>query len=190
MTTSAAPGPAAAPRPWALLAVLAGNMLIDALEVSTLLIAAPAIGTDSHLAPAGIQWMLSGFALGFAGLLLLGPQLADRFGRRPVYLAALAVFAAASLAAAATNDPALLAATRFVKGCCAALTAPMGLAIITSAFRDGAPRRRAVSVYVLFGAVGFTTGLLLSGLLTEAHWRLTLAFPAPSSPRCSPPAPA
>ncbi|MFG2130873.1 MFS transporter [Streptomyces sp. NPDC048751] len=181
MTSSTAPlTPAAAgARQWALLAVLAGNMLLDALEVSVLVVAAPVIGADLGLPPAGVQWTMSGFALGFAGLLLYGPQLAERRGRRRTYLVALALFAAASLAGAVATDPVVLVATRFVKGCCAALTAPMGLAIITSAFAEGPVRRRAVSVYALFGAAGFTVGLLLSGLLTEWDWRWTLAFPAP-----------
>ncbi|MEV0604418.1 MFS transporter [Streptomyces sp. NPDC050315] len=176
------PRPAAAAagtRRWGLLTVLAGNMLIDALEVSVLVVAAPAIGADLHLAPAGTQWTMSGFALGFAGLLLLGPRLAARWGRRRLYLGALAVFAVASLVAGVATDPVLLVATRFVKGGCAALTAPMGLAIIMSVFPDGPARRRAISVYTLFGASGFTLGLLLSGLLTGWDWRFTLAFPAP-----------
>ncbi|WP_149829905.1 MFS transporter [Streptomyces tailanensis] len=181
MTSSTAPLPTAAAglRRWALLAVLAGNMLLDALEVSVLVVAAPAIGADLGLPPQGVQWTMSGFALGFAGLLLYGPQLAERRGRRRTYLVALALFAAASLAGAVATDPVVLVVTRFVKGCCAALTAPMGLAIITSAFTEGPVRRRAVSVYALFGAAGFTVGLPLSGLLTEWDWRWALAFPAP-----------
>ncbi|MEU6120010.1 MFS transporter [Streptomyces sp. NPDC047117] len=181
-TTPSVPrsGPAAAgSRRWGLLTVLAGNMLIDALEVSVLVVAAPAIGADLHLPPAGTQWTMSGFALGFAGLLLLGPRLAARWGRRRLYLGALAVFAVASLVAGVATDPVLLVATRFVKGGCAALTAPMGLAIIMSVFPAGPVRRRAISVYTLFGASGFTAGLVLSGVLTGWDWRLTLAFPAP-----------
>lgn len=163
----------------ALLAVLAGNMLLDALEVSVVMVAAPAIGTALELPPHAVQWTVTGFAAGFGGLLLLGARLVERLGRRRVYLVALLAFAAASLVAAAATGPVLLAATRVVKGGCAALTAPTGLAIILRTFPDGPRRRRAVSVYTLFGAAGFTLGLLLSGLLTAVDWRLTLAFPAP-----------
>ncbi|MFD5342492.1 MFS transporter [Streptomyces anulatus] len=180
--TSLTPATAAAkrdPRLWGLLFVLAGNMLIDALEVSVLVVAAPSIGADLRLAPAVLQWTISGFALGFGGLLLFGARVVALLGRRRVYLAALLAFAAASLVAALATDPALLTATRFVKGFCAALTAPTGLAIISTAFREGPARDRAVSVYTLFGAAGFTAGLLLSGLLTSVSWRWTLAFPAP-----------
>lgn len=185
-TTPPAPaaGPATAPERWSpalwgLLLVLAGNMLIDALEVSASLVALPAIGDDLTLDAAHLQWVVSGFAIGFGGLLLFGGRAVALLGRRPLYLAALLVFAAASLAGALADDVVPLIATRFVKGACAALTAPTGLAIIVSAFPEGPARRRALSVYSLFGAGGFSAGLLLSGALTEVSWRWTLAFPAP-----------
>lgn len=167
------------PAQWGLLSVLAGNMLIDALEVSVALVALPSIGDDLGLATAGLQWVVSGFAVGFGGLLLFGGRLVAIHGRRPVYLAALLVFAAASLAGAPATSAALLIATRFVKGFCAALTAPTGFAIIASVFPEGPARRGALSVYSLFGASGFSAGLLLSGALTELSWRWTFAFPAP-----------
>ncbi|MET9608678.1 MFS transporter [Streptomyces sp. NPDC006512] len=164
---------------WALVAVLAANMLVDALEVSATLVALPSVGADLGLSVPRVQWAVSGFAAGFAGLLPLGGRLVERFGRRRVYLAALFVFAVASLAGALTDTAALLTVTRVVKGGCVALTAPTGLAIIVSAVPEGAARRRAMSLYSFFGAAGFCSGLLLSGLLTEADWRWTLAFPAP-----------
>ncbi|MEU2249796.1 MFS transporter [Streptomyces sp. NPDC019224] len=174
-------GPRWSPAQWGLLFVLAGNMLIDALEVSAALVALPRVGADLGLAAARLQWVVSGFAVGFGGLLLFGGRLVAILGRRPVYLAALLVFAAASLAGALTDSATLLFATRFVKGFCAALTAPTGLAIIASTFPEGPARSRALSVYSLFGAGGFSAGLLLSGALTEAGWRWTSAFPAPAA---------
>ncbi|MFF3591627.1 MFS transporter [Streptomyces sp. NPDC002387] len=163
----------------ALLFVLAGNMLIDALEVSVVLVALPAVERDLGWPAAAGQWVMSGFAAGFAALLLLGPRLVSRWGRRRVYLAALPVFIAASVAGGLTGQGAVLVATRVVKGMCAALTAPTGLAIIGSTFRPGPEQRRAVSVYSLFGAAGFTAGLLSSGALTELSWRWNPVFPAP-----------
>ncbi|MEU9035611.1 MFS transporter [Streptomyces sp. NPDC048352] len=164
---------------WALVSVLAANMLVDALEVSATLVALPSVGSGLGLSATRVQWLVSGFAAGFGGLLLLGGRLVERLGRRRVYLAALLAFAAASLAGALTDSALLLTATRVVKGFCVALTAPTGLAIILSAVPEGAERRRAVSVYSFFGAAGFCSGLLLSGLLTGSSWRWTIAFPAP-----------
>jgi MFS family permease len=178
-TGPAATGHTLSPRLWGLLLVLACNMLVDALEVSALLVAVPAISQDFRLAAGNTQWPLTGFAIGFGGLLLFAQRLVDRFGRRRVYLVGLAAFAAASLAAAAASTLWLLLLTRLIKGLCAAMTAPTGLAIIAADFPAGPARDRAVSVYTLFGAAGFSAGLVLSGLLTGVGWRLTLASPAP-----------
>ncbi|MEV7546750.1 MFS transporter [Streptomyces sp. NPDC089915] len=164
---------------WALVPVLAANMLVDALEVSATLVALPAVGSGLGAPVTRVQWIVTGFAAGFGGALLLGGRLVEWFGRRRVFLAALLVFAAASLAGALADDVDLLIATRVVKGFCVALTAPTGLAIITASVPEGEARRRAVSVYSLFGAAGFCSGLLLAGSLTGAGWRWTLAFPAP-----------
>ncbi|WP_329203037.1 MULTISPECIES: MFS transporter [unclassified Streptomyces] len=164
---------------WALVSVLSANMLIDALEVSATVVALPRIGDGLGLAVPGLQWIVSAFAAGFGALVLLGDRLVERLGRRRVYLAALLLFAAVSLAGALTDSAAVLIATRAVKGGCVALTAPTGLAILVSAVPEGPARRRAVSLYSFFGAAGFCAGLLLSGLLTGVGWRWTLAFPAP-----------
>ncbi|GAA2999264.1 putative arabinose efflux permease, MFS family [Actinokineospora diospyrosa] len=167
------PDTAAAPR--TLLAVLAGAMLLDALEVSIVLPVLPSAEADRGTA----HWLMSGFAAGFALLLAVGGRLVARLGRRRTYLAALAGFAVASVAAGLVEDTGWLVATRVAQGMGAALTAPAGLAIIATTFPAGAARRRAVAVYSLFGAGGFTAGLLLSGALALAHWRWVLVFPAP-----------
>lgn len=165
----------------ALLLLLSGNMLIDALEVSTLAVALPAIGADFGLSPSATSWFMTGFAAGFGGSILLGNWLTDRYGRRQVYLYALLGFAVASVLAAVAQDPYLLAATRVVKGVCVAFTAPTGVAIIARTFPEGATRNRALAVYSLFGASGFSVGLLLSGALTEVSWRWTLFVSGPAA---------
>jgi predicted MFS family arabinose efflux permease len=122
---------------------------------------------------------VSGYILGYGGLLLLGGRAADLLGRRRVFLVAISVFAVASLAGAATSDPTLLVATRLIKGASAAFTAPAGLSIITTTFAEGAARNRALSIYTAFGASGFSAGLILGGVLTQAGWRWTFLAPAP-----------
>ncbi|MEV6124656.1 MFS transporter [Streptomyces sp. NPDC052077] len=164
---------------WRLLFILSGNMVLDAIEVSVVLVALPWIGADLGLSLWAVHWLMSGFAAGFAAMLLLGPRATARWGLRRCYLVAMLVFAATSVAGGLTDSTALLIASRVLKGGCAALTAPAGLALITTTLPDGPKQRRAVSVYSLFGAAGFTLGLLLSGVLTAASWRLTFLFPAP-----------
>lgn len=173
---------AAARRPagrWVLLFVLAGNMLIDALEVSVVIVALPSMADALGLSPWQVHWTMSGFALGFGALLLLGSSVTARWGRRRVYLAALLVFAVASLVGGVTHSAVLLVLTRLVKGACAALTAPTGLTIINTTFPEGEQRRKAVSAYSLFGAAGFTVGILVSGALTGVNWHWVLALPGP-----------
>ncbi|RBQ19176.1 MFS transporter [Spongiactinospora rosea] len=154
-------------------------MLLDSIEVSLVLVALPAIGADLGLGPWGVQWLMSGFALGFAVSLTLGPRTTARWGLRRVYLIAMLVFAAASLAGGLSTNMAVLVGSRVVKGACAALTAPAGLAMIGETFPSGPRQRRAVSVYSLFGASGFSLGLVLSGLLVADSWRWTFLFPVP-----------
>ncbi|MFJ8785328.1 MFS transporter [Streptomyces sp. NPDC102476] len=164
---------------WRLLFILSGNMVLDAIEVSVVLVALPTIATDLSLSIWAVQWLMTGFALGFATVLLLGPRLTARWGLRRCYLAALLMFAAASVVGGLSDTFWILVASRVVKGACAALTAPAGLTLIATTFPDGPQMRRAVSVYSLFGAAGFTLGLLLSGLLTPLSWHWTFLFPAP-----------
>ncbi|WP_207946393.1 MFS transporter [Actinomadura sp. 7K507] len=166
----------------ALLFVLSGTMLLDALEVSTAAVTLPAVGDDLGLPPASSHWLISGFALAFGGLILVAGRAVARVGSRRPYLLALLVFAAASVTGGLAGDGPLLMATRVIKGACAAFTAPVGLAIIAAAFPEGTARTRAMSVYALFGAGGFTCGLVVSGVLTTVlGWRWTLAAPAPAA---------
>ncbi|MEU6918101.1 MFS transporter [Streptomyces olindensis] len=179
VVTPAPPAPRGLRGHRALLVVLSGNMLLDAVEVSVVLAALPSIGADLGLTLWSVQWLMTGFALGFAAMLTMGPVLSGRFGLRRVYLTAMLFFALASVVGGLSDDMALLVASRLVKGACAALTAPVGLALIGTTFPSGPPQRRAVAVYSLFGAAGFTAGLLLSGALAPGHWHWTFLFPAP-----------
>ncbi len=154
-------------------------LFLDGLDVSMVGVALPSIGADLHLSTMTLQWIISGYVLGYGGLLLLGGRTADLLGRRKVLLAALAVFAAASLAGGLVDSGPLLIATRFIKGLAAAFTAPTGLSIITTTFSEGRARNKALSIYTLFGASGFSSGLIFGGLMTGIGWRWTFLLPAP-----------
>jgi MFS family permease len=141
--------------------------------------ALPSIGGDLGLSAGALQWVVSGYVLGYGGFLLLGGRAADLLGRRRVFLVALWVFAGASLLGAVVDDGTLLIATRFVKGVAAAFTAPAGLSIITTTFAEGPVRNRALAIYAATGASGFSLGLVFGGLLTEVGWRFTFLVPGP-----------
>ncbi|MER5183788.1 MFS transporter [Streptomyces sp. NPDC002896] len=167
------------PRLWGTLLVLCAAMFLDALDVSMVGVALPSIGSELDLSTSTLQWIVSGYILGYGGLLLLGGRTADLLGRRRVFLVALGVFALASLLGGLVDSGPLLIASRFIKGLSAAFTAPAGLSIITTTFAEGPVRNRALSIYTTCAATGFSMGLVLSGLLTEASWRLTMLLPAP-----------
>lgn len=167
------------PRLWGTLLVLCAAMFLDALDVSMVGVALPSIGADLGLSTSTLQWIVSGYILGYGGLLLLGGRAADLLGRRQVFLVALGVFAVASLLGGLVDSGPLLIASRFIKGLSAAFTAPAGLSIITTTFAEGPLRNRALAIYTTCGATGYSMGLVFSGLLTEASWRYTMLLPAP-----------
>ncbi|WP_243726832.1 MFS transporter [Actinocrispum wychmicini] len=167
------------PRLWGTLVVLCGALFLDALDISMVGVALPSIRTDLNMTTSALQWVVSGYVLGYGGLLLLGGRAADLLGRRRVLITALAVFAVGSLLGGLVNTPELLIAARFVKGVAAAFTAPAALSIITTTFEEGPARNKALSIFSVTGASGFSLGLVLSGLLTEVGWRYPLLLPGP-----------
>ncbi|WP_253768043.1 MFS transporter [Nonomuraea roseoviolacea] len=164
---------------WGALAVLCAVIFLDALDVSMVGVALPSIQHDLGLSTSSLQWVVSGYVLGYGGLLLLGGRTADLLGRRRVFLVALGVFAVASLLGGVVDDGTLLIVARFVKGVAAAFTAPAALSIITTTFPEGPERNRALSIFTACGASGYSLGLVISGLLTEIGWRWTLLMPVP-----------
>lgn len=187
------PGPRALPAPaaqlvgshdwraatWALLIVVSGAQLLDGLDVSMAGVALPSIGRQLHLPASSLQWIVSGYVLGFGGFLLLGGRASDLVGRRRVFLTALSVFGVASVVGGLVSDEFLLVVLRFVKGVSAGFTVPAGLSIVTTSFAEGPARARALGIYTAFGASGFTLGLVAGGLLTGLSWRATLIAPGP-----------
>jgi EmrB/QacA subfamily drug resistance transporter len=166
-------------RAWGALLVLCGALFLDALDVSMIGVALPSIRTDLGMSTSSLQWVVSGYVLGYGGFLLLGGRAADLLGRRRMFLISLGVFVVASALGGLANDGTLLIATRFIKGVSAAFTAPAGLSIITTSFAEGPARNKALSIYTATGATGWSLGLVFSGLLTELGWRWVFFLPAP-----------
>jgi MFS family permease len=163
----------------ATVAILCGALFLDAMDVSSVNVALPTIGSHLRMSASTLQWVVSGYVLGYGGFLLLGGRAADLLGRRRVFLTALAVFALASALGGVANDGTLLVATRFVKGLAAAFTVPTGLSILTTTFSEGAARNKALGAYAATAAAGFSLGLVLGGLLSELGWRYVFLVPAP-----------
>ncbi|GAA2682397.1 MFS transporter [Actinoplanes palleronii] len=189
MTITETPAPSASPaqaaeqrwtpRLWGVLAVLCAVLFLDGLDVSMVGVALPSIGSELGLSTTSLQWIVNGYVLGYGGLLLLGGRTADLLGRRKVFLIALGVFTVASLIGGLVDDGGLLIATRFIKGLAAAFTAPTAMSILTTTFPEGSARNRALSIFTVFGASGYSSGLILGGVLTSLGWRWTFLVPVP-----------
>ncbi|WGW13557.1 MFS transporter [Saxibacter everestensis] len=164
---------------WLLLLVVCIVIALDGLDVSMVGVALPSIGTELGLETGSLQWIVSAYVLGYGSLLLLGGRLADLFGRRKILLIALGVFAAASIVGGLVDDPAVLIASRFIKGVAAAFTAPTAFSLITTNFAEGPSRNKAISIFTTFAASGFSLGLIVGGLMTSLSWRWTFLFSAP-----------
>src|SRR5207248_7175323 len=164
-----------------LLVVLSGIVFLDALDGALAQVALPSIGSSLHLSEAQLQWIVSAYVLGYGGLLLLGGRCADLLGRKRVLLCGLVALIVASALGTVVSDGTLLIAARFVKGASAAFTAPAALSILTTSFREGSERNKALGVYTAAAACGFTFGLVSGGLLTQLSWRYTFAVVVPAA---------
>lgn len=162
-----------------LVAMCVGYFLV-LLDVTVVNVALPAIGTSLTPGPAGLQWVVDGYALALAGLLLLGGTIGDVYGHKRVVLTGLAVFGLASLACGVAPGVWWLVGARFVQGVGAALLLPGTLAIITDAFADRADRARAIGVWASIGSAALPAGPLLGGLLVEwLGWRAVFILNVP-----------
>ncbi len=142
-----------------------------ALDFSIIYVALPDIGAGLHFSTVALQWIVSAYAIFFAGFLLLGGQLADAFGAGRVFLAAQLLFAASSVGAALSGSAAPLIAARVGQGVAAALLVPATLGLLGAAYPPGPQRDRAVSVWGTTGAVGLALGVTAGGaLLAAASW--------------------
>mgnify|MGYP001066922377 FL=1 len=144
----------------ALLLLCAANFL-DAMDVSTIGVALPAIQKELGMQATSLQWAVSAYVLGYGGFLLLGGRVADLFGHRRVFLWSLAVFALASIAGGFVDSAPTLIAARLIKGIAAAFTAPAALALLLSVFGEGNARAKALGVFSSTGAAGFVLGMVL-----------------------------
>jgi len=167
-------------RRWLTLGLLATAEFMVVLDASIVNIAIPHIASGLHTALSTVAWVITAYLVAFGGLLPFGGRLADLLGRRRTFLAGLAVFTLASLAAGLAPNIAALIAARAVQGAGAALLAPAALSLVTATFSEGAERTRALGVWGAVAAGGAAAGVLLGGLLTGAlGWRSVFLINVP-----------
>ncbi|WP_131738582.1 MFS transporter [Actinomadura roseirufa] len=166
-------------RSWIALLVFSGVILLDGLDISMITVAIPEIQRELDLPAANAQWLIGAYILAFGGFLLLGGRCADLFGRRRVLVTAMTVFMAVSLLGAFATDANLIIASRFVKGMAGAFTAPAAMSLLTTTFPEGPQRNRAFGIFNVFEASGYSSGLLVGGLVAALNWRATFVLPVP-----------
>ena len=152
---------------------------IAALDATVVGIALPAIGKDFHAPVASMQWVVDGYTLTLAGLLLLGGALGDAYGRRKVFVIGTVWFALASLVCGLAPGTGFLIAARALQGVGAALLTPGSLAILQASFAPG-DRAKAIGAWSGLGGVATAIGPFLGGYLISAvSWRLVFYINLP-----------
>ncbi|HET8673207.1 MAG TPA: DHA2 family efflux MFS transporter permease subunit, partial [Thermoleophilaceae bacterium] len=162
-----------------LIAICLGYFMVI-LDATVVNVALPALGRDLGGGVSSLQWVVDGYTLVFAGLLLTAGSLGDRLGGRRVFRAGLVLFTLASAACAAAPSVAVLVVARLAQGLGAALLVPSSLALLRAAYEDPRERARAVGIWGAVAGIAAASGPVIGGLLVSAaSWRAVFLLNLP-----------
>lgn len=167
-------------RRWIALILLCAAQFVVVLDASIVNVALPTIRESLDFTESNLPWVINAYVLTFGGFLLLGGRMADLLGRRRVFMAGLVLFALASLAGGLASNANQLIAARAVQGLGGAILSPAALSIVTTTFRDGAERNKALGAWGAVAGSGGAAGVLLGGVLTDGlgwEWVLWVNVP-------------
>jgi EmrB/QacA subfamily drug resistance transporter len=150
-----------------ILPLLVTAQFMVVLDVAVVNVALPSIQADLGFSDAGLQWVVSAYAIVFGGALLLGGRLADLLGRRRLFIAGISLFATSSLLCGIAWSAGSLIAFRALQGLGGALLAPAALSLLMTSFAEGRERNRALGIYGAASGSGAAVGVLLGGVLTS-----------------------
>jgi EmrB/QacA subfamily drug resistance transporter len=154
-------------RRWLTLAIVGAAFFMTVLDVAIVNVAIPSIQTELNVAETTVQWVLTAYAITFGGFLLLGGRMADLLGRRLIFVVGLIVFTLASLVCGLANSADVLIGARAAQGIGAAIISPAALSIVTTTFKEGAERNKALGIWGALGGSGAAAGVLFGGILTK-----------------------
>src|SRR3954470_5034502 len=155
-----------------ILALLASVAFLDFVDASIVNVALPSIRRDLGFSVQDLQWIPSGYLLTYGGFMLLGGRAADLLGRRRVLVAGTVLIGIASLIGGLAGSAGVLVAARLAQGIGAAMMLPAALSILTTSFKEGSDRNKALGIWGAVGGLASAAGVLLGGLLTEGPgWR-------------------
>ncbi len=157
---------------WLVVGIVSVGQFMVVLDISVVNLGLPSIQNEFHAGASGLQWIVNAYTLTFAGFLLLGGRAADLYGRRRVFMTGLTVFTLGSLLCGAAQSEAWLVGARALQGFGGAILAPATLTVLTSTFKEGKARAKALGMWTAVAAAGATTGALVGGVLIElSGWR-------------------
>jgi len=156
-----------ATNPWVVLVLICLAQFMVVLDATIVNVALPSIQKDLHLSQGSLQWIINAYTLVFGGFLLLGGRAGDLLGRKRLFLLGLVIFTGASLLDGLASSLGMLVGARALQGLGAALISPAALSIISTTFKEGAERARALAVWAAIAIGGSAVGLILGGVLTQ-----------------------
>ena len=154
--------------PWVILVLICFAQFMVVLDATVVNVALPSIQKDLGMSEANLQWVVNAYALVFGGFLLLGGRAGDLLGRKRLFLGGVIVFTAASLLDGLSTSSGMLIGARALQGLGAAFISPAALAIISTTFKEGSDRAKALGVWAAIAIGGSAIGLVLGGALTQA----------------------
>jgi EmrB/QacA subfamily drug resistance transporter len=162
------------------LVLLCCASFVAVLDLTIVAIALPSVRRELGFGGGDVQWILTGYALSFGGLLLFMGRAGDLYGRRRLFVGGLGLFAAASFLGGLAWAPWVLVLARLLQGVGGAALVPASLALVSVTFAEGEERNRALGVYGVMAGVGFVFGMVLGGVITEfLGWRWVLFVNVP-----------
>lgn len=151
--------------------VLSGMQLMSVLDGTVMILVVPRLQADFGMSASSANWVITSYALTYAGLMLLGGRVGDAFGRKKMFLLGVGLFTISSLLCGLAINGGMLIGMRALQGVGAAFASPTALALVATTFAPGKPRNQAIAIFGAMVGVGSVGGLVVGGALADVWWR-------------------